>query len=207
MNVCMTIVTLYFTGISTAAPKTVEYPSGETLEVVKGAEGKDEEFYDPFSSGNLLVDVNGSNGSKQLSKNFKASEFAKSGNKRFTKIRLDPELVRCVQNIRDKVARPVVITSGYRSFKYNNEVYKQRDQTPTKSRHLSGQAVDIKITGMSGLDIAKAAIDAYGKDIGVGIGADYAHIDVRGKWSRWTYFEGDKNLTTIQAIDKYRNSK
>jgi len=50
------------------------------------------------------------------------------------------------------------ITSGYRSFSRNSAVYAARNQKATKSRHSSGQAADITITGMTGVAIAKLAI-------------------------------------------------
>ncbi len=187
-----------------AQPTHVKFPSGNTLPITHGATGEGEEHFDPLTTGNPLLEVSGANGSKQLSKNFKAGEFAKSGTKTFAKARIDPELVKCLQAIRDHVDRPVVITSGYRSDAYNRAIYQRMGKKPTLSRHISGQAADIKIAGMSGLDIAKAALEAYGPDIGVGIGSTYAHIDVRGKYARWTYVSEAKNDETIQAIDAFR---
>jgi hypothetical protein len=62
---------------------------------------------------------------------------------------------------------------------------------------------------MSGMEIAKAAIDACGTEIGVGIDSSYAHVDVRGKWARWTYFERDKARSdrVIAELDAYRQQR
>jgi hypothetical protein len=62
---------------------------------------------------------------------------------------------------------------------------------------------------MSGMEIAKAAIDALGPNIGVGIADTYAHVDVRGRWARWTYF-GDrmeKHRLAIAEIEAYRRRR
>jgi fibronectin type 3 domain-containing protein len=39
----------------------------------------------------------------------------------------------------------------------------------------------------NGLQIAKAAIDAYDPNIGIGVGGTFAHIDVRGVAQAWNY--------------------
>jgi hypothetical protein len=62
---------------------------------------------------------------------------------------------------------------------------------------------------MSGMEIAKAAIDAYGPNIGVGIAGTWAHLDVRGKWAKWTYFgkDTDREQLAITEIDSYRRQR
>jgi hypothetical protein len=116
--------------------------------------------------------------------------------------------VQCLQKLRDHVGRPIRITSGYRPYLYNQRLYTQvYKKKPTMSRHSSGQAADISIAGMDGMQIAKAAIDACGPAIAVGIAGTYAHVDVRGSWARWTYFgPGTANdRSAIAEIDAYRN--
>jgi hypothetical protein len=102
------------------------------------------------------------------------------------------------------------ITSGYRPYLYNDKLYKERyKRKPTKSRHSSGQAADIHVAGMRGMEIAKAAIDVLGPDIGVGIADTYAHVDVRGRWSHWTYFGdgSEKHRLAMAEIDAYRRRR
>ena len=50
----------------------------------------------------------------------------------------------CLQPIRDKIKKPMVITSGYRSLEVNRLV-----GGATNSQHRTGQAVDFKISGMT----------------------------------------------------------
>jgi hypothetical protein len=135
-------------------------------------------------------------------------ELASSGGQRFDRARIDPRLVVCLQAIRDRVGKPVIVTSGYRPYGYNVDIYRKRNQKPTRSRHSSGQAADIKVAGMTGLTLAKAAIDACGCDLGVGIGDNYAHIDVRGQWANWTYLRDARaSSRALQEINAYHRSR
>jgi uncharacterized protein YcbK (DUF882 family) len=186
----------------------VAFPGGVTLPATSGLEGKGQTYYDPYRTGNPLLDTAGANRRKRLSRNFTVDELAKSGSKRFTKARIDPKLVACLQAIRNRIGRAVTVLSGYRSYSYNAEVYRRRGQTPINSRHSSGQAADIKVSGMSGMDLAKAAIDACGGEIAVGIGGSSLHIDVRGRWARWTYLKpGSASQAAIREIDAYRQRR
>lgn len=186
----------------------VTFPSGESLPVVTGPDKKGEYYYDPWSSGNPLLDTSRIYRAKRLSKNFTVDELAKSGGNRFDRARIDPKLIQCLQAIRDYIGKPVTVTSGYRPYGYNINVYKKLGKKPTKSQHSSGRAADIKIKGMSGLNIAKAAIDAYGCNIGVGINTNSTHIDVRGRWAKWTYFKDSAtNARVLQEIEQYRKER
>jgi subtilisin family serine protease len=195
-------------GFEEGAAAGVTFPSGATLAVVAGPTGEGEEHFDPNRTGNPLLDTR--NKSTELSANFSAGELVHSGGRTFDRARIDPELVRCLQKLRDHVGRPVRITSGYRPYLYNVDLYANRyKKRPTLSRHSSGQAADVNIADMSGMEIAKAAIDACGTEIGVGIDSSYAHVDVRGKWARWTYFERDKARSdrVIAELDAYRQQR
>jgi uncharacterized protein YcbK (DUF882 family) len=170
-----------------APAMVVTYQSGLSLPIVKGPDGKGQEHYDPTGSGNPLLDTSGAYRSQKLSDNFLVNEVARNGKKSFDIARIDPRLIVCLQAIRDVVGQPVMINSGYRSFWYNIEIYKEKHQKPTRSQHISGKASDIKIGSMTGLDIGKAAIDACGLNVAVGLGPRYAHIDVRGTPATWIY--------------------
>lgn len=183
----------------------VIFPSGEVLRVVRGADGKGQEHYDPNRSGNPLLDTGGVNRSKMLSDNFSVSEYAQSGGQPFNVARIDPQHVICLQNIRDFVGKPVRIDSGYRSFKYNQKLYRKMHKRPTDSQHISGRAADIKIEGMNGTNIAQAAIAACGDNVAVGLGSNYAHIDTRGLFRIWKY-SGVSNQQ-VAEVRRYRAAK
>ncbi|NGO45740.1 DUF2272 domain-containing protein [Streptomyces ureilyticus] len=180
------------------------FPSGLTLSPAVGATGEKEEHWDPYATKLPLWATGPAVRSHMLSPNFTVGELVTSGGKAADVARISPALVHCLQALRDRLGKPVTISSGYRSWARNVAVYRDRGSVPTRSRHCSGQAADISVAGMSGLDIAKAALDACGRDIGVGIGATFAHIDVRGKWERWPYASGDAAKRDIAAIDAHR---
>ena len=50
----------------------------------------------------------------------------------------------CLQPIRDKIQKPMIITSGYRCQKINSLAGGK-----TNSQHLKGEAADFKISGMN----------------------------------------------------------
>jgi flagellar protein FlgJ len=183
----------------------VTFPSGESLRIVSAPSRPGQEHYDPNNSGNPLLDTGGANRNKKLSNNFTAGELAKSGEMVFNIARIDTALVAALQAIRDHVGKPVTVTSGYRSFKYNTEIYRRRGRRPTLSQHISGRGADIKIEGMSGVQIAKAAIDAAGCKVAVGLGATFAHVDVRGRFAVWNY--GGVTQRQIDEVARYHRSK
>jgi uncharacterized protein YcbK (DUF882 family) len=190
-------------------PATVTFPWGSTLSIVTGATGSGEEHFDPHRTGNPLLDTGSAARSQRLSRNFTVGELARSGGHIFDRARIDPELVRCLQQLRDHTGKPVQVTSGYRPYGYNVDLYtKTYNQKPTLSRHSSGQAADVRIGGLTGMAIAKAAMEAYGTDIGIGVADGYAHIDVRGTWARWTYFtDKASNERAIAELDAYRQQR
>jgi uncharacterized protein YcbK (DUF882 family) len=180
------------------------FPSGLTLRAATGATGEKQEHWDPHHTGLPLLATGPAERSKRLSPNFTVGELVKSGGRYADAARISPALVRLLQGIRDRAGRSVRITSGYRSWARNKQVYAGYGKTATLSRHCSGQAADIRISGMSGLDIAKLAIDVGGPNVGVGIGGNYAHVDVRGTWAVWTYLTGDASKQAIAAIVRHR---
>jgi hypothetical protein len=188
-----------------AGPGTVTFPSGQILPVVAGPIGAGQEHYDPNGSGNPLLDTGTTHRATRLSRNFTVGELARSGTIRYDTARIDPGLVRCLQALQDHVGKPVTITSGYRSYLYNRRIYQQRNQKPTDSQHSSGRAADVRIQGMSGLAIAKAALTACGLDLGLGVSRTFAHIDVRGRFAVWTYLgKGEEDRQAIAAVTAHR---
>jgi uncharacterized protein YcbK (DUF882 family) len=112
----------------------------------------------------------------------------------------------------------LLIHSGYRSWKYNQALreakakrLKEKDLTKIKipapkSQHMGGRAADIAVTGMTGLDLAKLAIDVAGCDIAIGLGKDFIHVDTRGCFTLWPYTGGVDQKDTDE-ICAYRHSK
>ena len=92
---------------------------------------------------------------KKLSKSFTVRELTTSGGVSADVARIDPKLVEALQRLHDQVGKTVKITSGFRSWKRNKQVYERRKKQPTRSQHCGGRAADISIKGMNGLEIAR----------------------------------------------------
>ena len=122
----------------------------------------------------------------QLTKNFNLSEFNKHNfalNE--TVLRNIQALANNLQVLRDEVKKPIKITSGYRSPEHNAKVGGVKS-----SRHITGEAADFKITGMTPKQVA-AVIEkliAAGKmeEGGLGTYSTWTHYDCRRSKARWS---------------------
>lgn len=91
-------------------------------------------------------------------KNLNYAEFAsKDGT---NKIKLNT--IQLVQKIRDYVGGPIYISSGYRSKADNERIYKAMNKKPlTTSAHLTGEAADIYVDGMTKKQLGAAIKEMY----------------------------------------------
>lgn len=181
------------------------FPSGLVLRRASGATGYGEEHWDPHATGLPLLATGPSTHAERLSPHFMVKELVNSGGRASSVSRISPTLVRVLEGIRERAGKPVRIISGYRSWAHNKQAYAAQGESPTPSRHCSGQAADIKIAGMTGVQIAKLAIDAAGMDLGIGVGPNYIHVDVRGTWTLWSYIGGIAGKTAIAEIQLHRD--
>ena len=96
----------------------------------------------------------------------------------YSELLIDDCMVGHLQKIRDYYGKPIIITSGYRPEAYNKSV-----NGATSSLHIEGRAADIRIDGISPKVLA-----SYCKSIGIkgiGIYADFVHIDTRENAYYW----------------------
>jgi len=166
--------------ISALAGRTITYPSGQRFtEVTNSVDGIS--YHDPASYGDVpLVDLNGRTGNK-LSANFIAGEFQTNDGARYA--RISDTLVRNLQKMRTNTGRSITVNSGYRHPTYNSRI-----GGAATSQHMAGKAADIKVSGLTALQMAEEAIKAFGcSNLGLGLGAAYIHVDVRPGRSTWTY--------------------
>lgn len=133
-------------------------------------------------------------GSKdKLSTNFKASEFLCNGSGCCTEGKVDEKLVEILQKIRDHFGKSVHISSAYRCETHNKKV-----GGASRSKHVLGQAADIKVTGVKPAEVAK-----YAESIGVlGIGlyetdkdGHFVHVDTRTTKAYWYGQKQEKRTT------------
>lgn len=91
---------------------------------------------------------------------------------------LKADLLDKLQQLRDLAGKPVVVTSGYRNAAYNLRV----GGSPT-SRHLRGEAADIRVAGLRPEQVAQLAEEVgFG---GIGVYDTFTHVDVREHPMRW----------------------
>ena len=106
----------------------------------------------------------------KLSKNFDKWEFACGCGCGYDDI--SPKLVDKLQELRDLVGEPVIITSGCRCHAYNRHI-----GGVINSPHLEGLAADIQVEGVAPLTLAVIANRI--PYIRIGIYPKHIHIDVK----------------------------
>jgi uncharacterized protein YcbK (DUF882 family) len=122
----------------------------------------------------------------KLTNNFNLNEFNKH-NFQLTEtiLRNIQELAKNLQVLRDEVKKPIKITSGFRDSSFNKKI-----GGATQSRHITGQAADLKIEGYTPKQVAaiieKLIAAGKMKQGGLGIYSTWIHYDVRGTKARWT---------------------
>jgi uncharacterized protein YcbK (DUF882 family) len=93
-------------------------------------------------------------------------------------------LAKQLEILRAHFNKPVTIISGYRSAEHNRKV-----KGAANSLHLTGQAADFKIKGVTPRQIFEAieSLISSGKMLegGLGLYNTFVHYDARGKKIRW----------------------
>jgi uncharacterized protein YcbK (DUF882 family) len=122
----------------------------------------------------------------KLTNNFNLNEFNKH-NFPLTEtiLRNIQELAKNLQVLRDEVKKPIKITSGYRNAEFNKKI-----GGASQSRHITGQAADLKIEGYTPKQVAaiieKLIASGKMKQGGLGIYKTWIHYDIRLTKARWT---------------------
>lgn len=94
-------------------------------------------------------------------------------------------IVYCLQPIRDKLQKPMVITSGYRNPQVNKLV-----GGVSNSAHLYGQAVDFTVSGMTPAQV----VDFIKKS-----GVEYDQlINEYDKWTHISYVKGKNRKQVLK---------
>jgi uncharacterized protein YcbK (DUF882 family) len=117
----------------------------------------------------------------QITPNFKLSEFIRPQDELPEDWVLDNiyHLAHRLQVVRDILNKPIKITSGYRTPAHNKAV----GGSP-KSQHITGNAVDIVVSGMTPKQVQTALKNWSG---GMGLGTTFTHLDTRPTKTRWSY--------------------
>ena len=94
------------------------------------------------------------------------------------------KLANQLQALRNKIGKPIHITSGYRCEEYNERV-----GGATRSQHLIGKAADIQVRSMQPSEVYDTIEEMIGKGdiLQAGLKAynTFTHYDYRGRRARW----------------------
>ena len=119
----------------------------------------------------------------RLSEHFTAAEFYPQGDSSYRFLRIAPELIRRLEQIRTALGGvAITVHSAYRPPDYNRSV-----GGVSNSAHIDGLAADISAAGISTEALRRVCEVVIGDDGGVGFypSQQFCHIDVRGYRSRW----------------------
>jgi len=101
---------------------------------------------------------------------------------------ISPELLDLLATLRGRLetSQPVSVISGYRSPGTNAMLRGEREHSgvATKSLHMKGMAVDIRIPGRSLQALHAAALAQKGGGVGYYPKSDFVHVDV-GRVRSW----------------------
>lgn len=107
-----------------------------------------------------------------------------------------------LQPIRDRIKRPIVISSGFRSLKLNRKL-----KSEDNSQHLAGQAADIKALGLTNYQLAKYIVDS-GLDFDqlilefyTGPGTGWVHLSRKRGKNRREVLTINKSGVTLGLVD------
>ena len=131
----------------------------------------------------------------QLTKNFRLSEFVCHDGS--DEVMLNGKLIELLQLLREELQQPITVAAGYRNKSHNLVV----GGSPN-SRHLIGDAADIKVRLISPRAVALVAQRLGFNGIGVytNNGDYFTHLDVRTLPSYWHDNRNTKTLTAVKTI-------
>lgn len=97
---------------------------------------------------------------------------------------MDPDFLKLLQTLRDKWGKPITILSGYRCAVHNAAI-----KGAKTSQHLTGRAVDIDTSKMTGHEKYQFLALAYLVGFkGIGVAKTFYHLDTRSApTTLWLY--------------------
>ena len=99
---------------------------------------------------------------------------------------MSPDLLDLVASLRGRLGAPapVEIISGYRSPASNATLHARSKGVATRSLHMQGQAIDLRIPGVELAGLRDAALALRGGGVGYYPQSRFVHVDV-GRVRRW----------------------
>lgn len=109
---------------------------------------------------------------EKIGKYFTAKEFRCRDGSQI--IFVDSYLVSILDILRNKIGKPVIINSGYRTPEWNAKCGGAK-----YSYHMRGMAADIRVNGMSAKKIANELNAIVPEECGIIVYSNWVHFDVR----------------------------
>lgn len=103
---------------------------------------------------------------------FKVKEFACQDGSQV--VFIDDYLCTILDILRNKLGKPIIITSGYRTPGWNAKCSGAK-----YSYHMRGMAADIKVNGMKAKELAKKLDEIVPNGCGIIVYNSWVHFDVR----------------------------
>lgn len=99
---------------------------------------------------------------------------------------IDPALLDLLHALRAQTRseRPFEIISGYRSPATNRMLHERSSGVATKSLHMSGQAIDIRLADVPLASLRNAALSLGRGGVGFYPGSNFVHVDT-GRVRAW----------------------
>jgi len=99
---------------------------------------------------------------------------------------IDPALLDLLHTLRERTGthRPFQIISGYRSPATNQMLHDRSRGVATKSLHMSGQAIDIRLADVPLVRLRDTALSLRVGGVGFYPGSDFVHVDT-GRGRAW----------------------
>lgn len=107
-----------------------------------------------------------------VGKHFKVREFACKDGSQI--VFIDTHLVAILDILRNRIGKPVIITSGYRTPEWNKKC-----DGAKYSYHMRGMAADIRVDGMSAKELANKLDEIVPDGCGIIVYNTWVHFDVR----------------------------
>lgn len=101
-------------------------------------------------------------------------------------VEMDPELLDILYDLRESVGSTGTyeVISAYRSPETNDMLRKRSSGVASKSQHLLGKAIDVRLRGTETLALRDAALALERGGVGYYRKSDFIHVDT-GRVRRW----------------------
>jgi len=99
---------------------------------------------------------------------------------------MDPALIDLLHDLKNVLGtdKSLQVISAYRSPKTNAALHNKSSGVATKSLHMLGKAIDIRVEGIDAKDVRRAAIGLASGGVGYYPDSNFVHIDT-GRVRTW----------------------